>query len=43
MHTSGIKQTNHFESDTEEVETGDGDKTYRAIFSKGDELQWFDT
>lgn len=30
-------------SDTEEKESSDGGKTYRAIFSKGDELEWFDT
>lgn len=32
-----------YESDTEEKESSDGGKTYRAIFSKGDELEWFDT
>jgi hypothetical protein len=29
--------------DTEEVEGSDGNKTYRAIFSQSDELEWFDT
>ncbi|WDK13598.1 hypothetical protein CGRA01v4_04879 [Colletotrichum graminicola] len=28
---------------TEEKEHSDGDKTYRAIFTKGDALEWFDT
>jgi hypothetical protein len=28
---------------TEEVVKEDGDKVYRAIFGKGDELEWFDT
>ncbi|KAH6895145.1 hypothetical protein B0T10DRAFT_557381 [Thelonectria olida] len=28
---------------TEEKEHSDGDKTYRAIFTKDDELEWFDT
>ncbi|KAI5462985.1 hypothetical protein BGZ63DRAFT_422391 [Mariannaea sp. PMI_226] len=28
---------------TEEKEHADGDKTYRAIFTKDDELEWFDT
>ncbi|KAK2047042.1 hypothetical protein LZ31DRAFT_564024 [Colletotrichum somersetense] len=28
---------------TEEKEHSDGDKTYRAIFTKSDVLEWFDT
>jgi len=28
---------------TEETEHSSGDKTYRAIFSKNDALEWFDT
>ncbi|KAI3551500.1 uncharacterized protein CCOS01_07742 [Colletotrichum costaricense] len=28
---------------TEETEHSDGDKTYRAIFTKDDDLEWFDT
>jgi hypothetical protein len=28
---------------TEEVVKGDGDHVYRAIFGKGDSLEWFDT
>lgn len=28
---------------TEEVVKGDGDRVYRAIFGKNDELEWFDT
>jgi hypothetical protein len=28
---------------TEEVVKGDGDRVYRAIFAKNDELEWFDT
>lgn len=28
---------------TEEVELEGGDKTFRAVFGKGDELEWFDT
>jgi hypothetical protein len=28
---------------TEEVVKGDGDRVYRAVFGKGDELEWFDT
>ncbi|KAI8243815.1 hypothetical protein K4K57_011972 [Colletotrichum sp. SAR 10_99] len=28
---------------TEEKEHSDGDKTYRAIFTKNDPLEWFDT